>query len=90
VATTTSYLSFERLGGEGFDGLIRFDGARPERAAGGSWVADLDLGRRIASPGADGPQAIDEKTARELARRYGVDLERMISASSRTLSRGVF
>jgi hypothetical protein len=74
VATTTSYHGFERFDGSGFDGLIRFDGATPEKAVGGSWVADLDLGRRIASPGADGPQAIDEKTARELATRYGVEL----------------
>ena len=74
VATTTSYLSFERLDGDGFGGLIRFDGATPEKAVGGSREADLDLGRRIASPGAEGPQAFDEKTALELAQRYGVEL----------------
>jgi hypothetical protein len=74
VVTTTSYLSFERLAGDGYDGLIRFDGSTPEKAVGGSWEVDLDLGRRIASPGADGPQAIDEKTARALAERYGVRL----------------
>jgi hypothetical protein len=74
VATTTSYLSFERPGGNGFDGLIRFDSATPEKAVIGSWVIDFDLGRRIAAPGGDGPQKIDEKIALALATRYGVEL----------------
>jgi hypothetical protein len=74
VLTKTSYYSFERLEGDGFDCLIRFDGATFERASAGRWIEDSDVGRRIVFPGADGAEAVDEKTARKLAQRYCVEL----------------
>lgn len=74
MATTSSYYSFERVDGDGSDGLIRFDGGTLERAAGGRWIEDLDLARHIFFPGGDGLEVIDKKTALELASRYGVEL----------------
>ena len=74
METTTSYLSFERLEAGGFDGLIRFDGAKAKKVIDGSWVVDSQIVRRLIDPGADGPDRIDERTAGELAKRYGVEL----------------
>lgn len=70
------YYSFERLDGDGYDGLVRVSGKglRFERAAAGKWVGDQELARYFVNPGSTFLEPISGDLVEKLAARYGVEL----------------
>ena len=67
------WYSFERIDGDGLDGLVRVsgDGNRFERADRGDWINDQELARHFIDPGSTFLERVDDATAQKLAERYG-------------------
>ena len=71
------YYSFERLDGDGWDGLVRVsgDGNRfDDGLVTASWFNDQDLAFHFIEPGIYSLEAVDDATVQKLAERYGITL----------------